>query len=905
MTNLRTVTNKIRHILLVIVLLTPLLTTVIPQTAKADSPYEASAVLGQLNFTNSSPNGALPSADSLQYPYFNEVDEVNHRLFVSEYYNHRVVVYNLDSNNELLDATADYVLGQENFTSTAYDGPSASSFQYVHGLAYDSNHDNLFVVDRENNRILVFDTATITNGEDAINVLGQANFTDVSFHTTVNGLYRPVGLDYDVANDRLFVADDTNLRVLVFDTASISNNEDAINVLGQPDFDTRTIDTNIKGFSSPRDVAYDDANNRLFVTESGNHRVLVFDTTSIDNNEDAVNVLGQADFTTASSDTNINGFNNPYGLDYDSANDRLFVGDISNRRVLVFDTASISDNEDAVNVLGQADFVTNSSDINAKGFSCPNSIAYVASSNQAIVTDSCNNRVLLFDTASISNNEDAIDVIGQDDFISSGANKGSVNSSGFEDSGISPTIDTQNHRLYVTDSSNHRVLVFDLEANNELLDKTADYVLGQENFITRDSGADADSLNYPGATSFDSVNNLLFVTDQYSNCRVMVYDVASITNGEDAINILGGSDVNAAGDCTTSQSTFAGGEYYGSVAFDETTEKLYVTDASSNYRIMVFDLSGGITDGMNANKVLGASDFDNPGAGDQTATGLADDYSNLAIDSANQRLFYASYNQNRVLVFDVESIADGEPAVYVLLQDNLTDSDGTAQTGLSGPVGLGYDPVQQQLFVSDYSFARILIYDVNAISDGEDAIGVIGQPDFSSSDSGTSQSGITPYDQAKIAYDSVDRRLWYGDDANARVISFDFANITTGEDELPEATFGEPYDFTIDTTGTQGTVTCTLASGSLPDGVTLSDDCTISGTPASNTVYTFSVLLSDDNGVAGTFTDTQDFSLTVNHADQETTQTLADTGINQNLYVLIAIALLFSSYVLIFRKRMD
>ena len=50
------------------------------------------------------------------------------------------------------------------------------------------------------------------------------------------------------------------------------------------------------------DVAIDTAGQRLFVSDgqgSGNHRVLVYDVASITNGENAVNVLGQADFTSS------------------------------------------------------------------------------------------------------------------------------------------------------------------------------------------------------------------------------------------------------------------------------------------------------------------------------------------------------------------------------------------------------------------------------------------------------------------------------------------------------------------------------------------------------------------------------------------------------------------------------
>jgi hypothetical protein len=49
----------------------------------------------------------------------------------------------------------------------------------------------------------------------------------------------------------------------------------------------------------------------------------------------------------------------------------------------------------------------------------------------------------------------------------------------------SDAIDTVGHRLFVVDTSNNRVLVYNLSASNVLLDKTPDFVLGQPDFRSR------------------------------------------------------------------------------------------------------------------------------------------------------------------------------------------------------------------------------------------------------------------------------------------------------------------------------------------------------------------------------------------------------------------------------------
>ena len=80
----------------------------------------------------------------------------------------------------------------------------------------------LFVGDGWNthNRVLIFDTNTITNGEDAINVLGQPNFTTSNTTPDQATIGFNTGLEYDTVSDNLFVTDSTNNRIMIFDAAA-------------------------------------------------------------------------------------------------------------------------------------------------------------------------------------------------------------------------------------------------------------------------------------------------------------------------------------------------------------------------------------------------------------------------------------------------------------------------------------------------------------------------------------------------------------------------------------------------------------------------------------------------------------------------------------------------------------
>jgi len=156
-----------------------------------------------------------------------------------------------------------------------------------------------------------------------------------------------------------------------------SNGENAIYVLGQTTFGTSTPATSQTGLRNPYGVAIDVGAARLFVADANNHRVMIFDVTSITNGEAAVNVLGQSSFTTANAATSQSGMRNPQGVVIDGDQDRLFVADTNNHRVTVFDVASITNGENAVNVLGQTTFTAGSAATAQNRMSSPTGVLLV------------------------------------------------------------------------------------------------------------------------------------------------------------------------------------------------------------------------------------------------------------------------------------------------------------------------------------------------------------------------------------------------------------------------------------------------------------------------------------------------------------------------------------------------
>ena len=94
----------------------------------------------------------------------------------------------------------------------------------------------------------------LANGLNANNVLGQTTFTATTAASTLAGMNTPRGLAYDSANQRLYVSQTTGNRVTTYDVAAITNGENAINVLGQSLFTGTTAANTQAGMNAPAGV---------------------------------------------------------------------------------------------------------------------------------------------------------------------------------------------------------------------------------------------------------------------------------------------------------------------------------------------------------------------------------------------------------------------------------------------------------------------------------------------------------------------------------------------------------------------------------------------------------------------------------------------------------------------------
>jgi DNA-binding beta-propeller fold protein YncE len=389
-------------------------------------------------------------------------------------------------------------------------------------------------MDSNNDRALIFENAAgLANGANADWVLGQPDFTTCASGVSATLLDYPSSAFYDPTAQVLWLTDWLNNRVLMFG----NQGQVATLVLGQPDFASHNVATTQTGMYYPHDVAVDPTSGKVFVAEQQNHRVLRFASSSaLRNGAAAEAVFGQADFNSGLANrggvVGVNTMNEPVGVHVD-AYGRLWVADLSNHRVLRFNSAAIrTDGAYADGVLGQPDFTSNTPGTTQSQMNQPAGV-YVDLDGVLWVSDYANHRVLSFyNAANKSDGANADKVLGQLDFTS---NLSATTRDGMNHP-IGLFVDPSG-RLWVADFSNHRVLRFD-QAGAKANGAEADGVLGQTNFTSGASGCSRSKMYFPRGIG-GGPEGRLYVADTDNNRVLLFENAAALSNGANASGLLG------------------------------------------------------------------------------------------------------------------------------------------------------------------------------------------------------------------------------------------------------------------------------------------------------------------------------------------------------------------------------
>ncbi|MBI3074399.1 MAG: hypothetical protein HYY84_19990 [Deltaproteobacteria bacterium] len=685
------------------------------------------------------------------------------RLFIADTHNHRVVVHSLSAGHAV-DAPAEFVLGQSSFDSCD-PGLSATQMNYPARIAIDSIGRRLFVSDTWNNRVLVFDLDAVSSGLAATTVLGQTVFTLGLASTSAWGLNQPAGLAVDIPARILYIADYGNNRVVAYNLdGGLSNGQAAVGLIGQPDFLSSGSGRSANKLSGPSGVTVDGDAGRLYVADTWNNRVLVFQTPIGVGLANATGVLGQDDMDAGVAAATSVGMRAPRGVRYmPGTSKQLAVADTDNHRVLFFVVDDVTSGAPAVAVLGQSDFLDASAGLGASRLSAPRDVAFLSQYQLLWVADTGNNRALEFDVSTISNGEVATSLLGHVD--TDGGGTSYLSSCVGEPLGAATSfttgvaVDSVRYRLFVSDVINNRILVYSLDGQSRAISRNAFAVIGQPGFTTCAPGTSQAGLNQPAGLALSFDGGRLWVAD-FSNNRALEFNIEGSLSGLTATNIIGQNGSYTTSICQTTEGGLCGPR----AILVDNVNRIFVADSYNN-RVMVYP--GGVVVPPAIN-VIGQTDF-NSRIDAGGATGLVEP-AGLAFRPGSNHLFVSSRGENRVMVFDVTSLSTGQAASFVLGAPGFSTSAGTTtdESILSQPRGLAWSAAENLLFVADTGFNRVIVYDVSQLDNGEAAVNVLGQVSMSARDGGTSASSMNePFD---VAIDSSGRQLYVADHGNKRVV---------------------------------------------------------------------------------------------------------------------------------------
>ena len=292
-------------------------------------------------------------------------------------------------------------------------------------------------------------------------------------------------------------------------------------------------------------------------------------------------------------------------------------------------------------------------------------------------------------------------------------------------------------------------------------DMAASLVIGQTDFSHNYWATSQTGLRDPSSVGFDSSGNL-WVADLANN-RVLMYKPPFATHMAASL-VIGQADFTHGGH-TASQT----GLYYPYSPVFDASGNLWVSDWY-NSRVLMFKFP--FSNGMAASLVIGQPDFiSSTSATTQTRLNTP---VGLVFD-ASGNLWVADYDNSRILMFK-PPFAIGMAASLVIGQPDFTTSTyTTTQTGLSSPEGLRFDTAGN-LWATEDGNNRTLMFKP-PFSNGMAASLVIGQTDFNTGGSATTQTGLN--EPQGLGFDAVGN-LWIADAGNNRILMFPGSTGLTG-----------------------------------------------------------------------------------------------------------------------------
>jgi DNA-binding beta-propeller fold protein YncE len=162
----------------------------------------------------------------------------------------------------------------------------------------------------------------------------------------------------------------------------------------------------------------------------------------------------------------------------------------------------------------------------------PHGLAYDPVNKRLFVGDNQFNRVIVFNVApgTIANNENASDVLGQTSFTSSGCNETQSGMCGVQDVSYDPN----SGRLFMTDNSYLRALVFNASPGTIANGENASWEIGAANFTSNGYGQGQNGFTTGNeftafvGVRYDPASGRVFLLDP-SNNRVLIFEGSAVS----------------------------------------------------------------------------------------------------------------------------------------------------------------------------------------------------------------------------------------------------------------------------------------------------------------------------------------------------------------------------------------
>ena len=327
--------------------------------------------------------------DQFEDPIGIEINSSGNLIYIADSDNDRINVFNENGRHvfefgSFCDMQTDSGCHED---SPKADEDGDGQFNTPLDLVLDSSGNDLYVVDSENDRIQRFDSddgdfdmkfgssdeddpdyigspaaiaiqkssprdiyvASIAS--DSISVFDDDGVFLFKFGSTGSGdgkFSDPSGLLIDDSNDLLYVADTDNDRIQIFeldDSCPSDTTEIVDGVCFVEEFgDTGSGDGD---FRSPSGLVLDSSNDLLYVADTGNDRIQIFELVDRDDScpSDTTEIVDGVCFVEEFGDTGSGDgdFRSPSGLALDSSNDLLYVADTRNDRIQVFETSTTAE----------------------------------------------------------------------------------------------------------------------------------------------------------------------------------------------------------------------------------------------------------------------------------------------------------------------------------------------------------------------------------------------------------------------------------------------------------------------------------------------------------------------------------------------------------------------------------